>query len=210
MVPIFFSRYSFKLRIKVFYPFSLRWFSQCSPISTINISKAFTPILLMKYNPFSVLPIIVLIFGTQCMIAKKPNVLFILVDDMGAKDLSNEGSTFYESPNIDRIAREGMKFTRGYATCQVCSPSRASILTGKYPVNHGITTWIGDASGAAWSRRAGVQLAWPWGVSGATREHGRIEDTARCAHQWQWVVRRSGSPWCAVSSLSCMESSRVL
>ena len=107
----------------------------------------------MKYNPFSVLPIIVLIFGTQCMIAKKPNVLFILVDDMGAKDLSNEGSTFYESPNIDRIAREGMKFTRGYATCQVCSPSRASILTGKYPVNHGITTWIGDASGEAWSRR---------------------------------------------------------
>ena len=64
--------------------------------------------------------------------------------------------------------------------------------------------------GAAWSRRAGVQLAWPWGVSGATREHGRVEDTARCAHQWQWVVRRSGSPWCAVSSLSCMESSRVL
>ena len=107
----------------------------------------------MKYNPFSVLPIIILIFGTQCMIAKKPNVLFILVDDMGAKDLSNEGSTFYESPNIDRIAREGMKFTRGYATCQVCSPSRASILTGKYPVNHGITTWIGDSSGEAWSKR---------------------------------------------------------
>ena len=49
----------------------------------------------------------------------RPNVLFILVDDMGARDLSNEGSTFYESPNIDRIANEGMKFTRGYATCQV-------------------------------------------------------------------------------------------
>ena len=61
--------------------------------------------------------------------AKRPNVLFILVDDMGARDLSNEGSTFYESPNIDRIANEGMKFTRGYATCHVCSPSRASILT---------------------------------------------------------------------------------
>ncbi len=82
--------------------------------------------------------------------AKKPNVLFILVDDMGARDLSNEGSTFYESPNIDRIANEGMKFTRGYATCQVCSPSRASILTGKYPTNHGITTWIGDRAGEAW------------------------------------------------------------
>ena len=82
--------------------------------------------------------------------ARQPNVLFILVDDMGARDLSNEGSTFYESPNIDRIAKEGMKFCRGYATCQVCSPSRASILTGKYPTNHGITTWIGDRAGEAW------------------------------------------------------------
>ena len=104
----------------------------------------------MKYNLFSIIPIIILIFGAQCMIAKKPNVLFILVDDMGVKDLSNEGSTFYESPNIDRIANEGMKFTRGYATCQVCSPSRASILTGKYPTNHGITTWIGDRAGESW------------------------------------------------------------
>ena len=85
--------------------------------------------------------------------SKQPNVLFILVDDMGARDLSNEGSTFYESPNIDRIANEGMKFTRGYATCQVCSPSRASILTGKYPTNHGITTWIGDSAGEAWNKR---------------------------------------------------------
>ena len=85
--------------------------------------------------------------------SQKPNILFILVDDMGARDLSNEGSTFYESPNIDRIAREGMKFTRGYATCQVCSPSRASILTGKYPTKHGITTWIGDSAGEAWNKR---------------------------------------------------------
>ncbi len=82
--------------------------------------------------------------------ARQPNIVFILADDLGARDLSNEGSTYYESPNIDRIAREGMKFTRGYATCQVCSPSRASILTGKYPVNTGITTWIGDRSGEAW------------------------------------------------------------
>ncbi len=80
----------------------------------------------------------------------RPNILFILADDLGWKDLSNEGSTYYESPHIDRIAREGMKFTRGYAACQVCSPSRASIMTGKYPTNHGITTWIGDRAGEAW------------------------------------------------------------
>ncbi len=80
----------------------------------------------------------------------RPNIVFILADDLGWRDLSNEGSTFYQSPHIDRIAHEGMKFNRGYAACQVCSPSRASILTGKYPTKHGITTWIGDASGEAW------------------------------------------------------------
>jgi arylsulfatase A-like enzyme len=85
--------------------------------------------------------------------ADKPNIVFILVDDLGWRDLSNEGSTFYESPNVDRIAREGMKFTRGYAACQVCSPSRASIMTGKYPTKHGITTYIGDASGESWRNR---------------------------------------------------------
>ena len=52
--------------------------------------------------------------------------------------------------DLDRVAQMGMTFTRGYATCQVCSPSRASILTGKYPTTHGITTWIGDAAGKAW------------------------------------------------------------
>jgi arylsulfatase A-like enzyme len=83
------------------------------------------------------------------LLASQPNVVFILVDDLGARDLTNEGSTFYETPNIDRIAKEGMKFTRGYASCQVCSPSRASILTGKYPTNHGITQFIGGPSGEA-------------------------------------------------------------
>ena len=81
---------------------------------------------------------------------RRPNILFILADDLGWNDLSCQGSTFYESPHIDRIGNEGMRFTRGYATCQVCSPSRASILTGKYTPKHGITTWIGERSGEAW------------------------------------------------------------
>lgn len=92
--------------------------------------------------------------NTLVAAAERPNIVFILADDLGIRDLSNEGSTFYESPNIDRIAAMGMKFTRGYATCQVCSPSRSSILTGKYPVKTGITTWIGDRSGEEW-RKAG-------------------------------------------------------
>lgn len=86
--------------------------------------------------------------------AKAPNVLFILADDLGYHDLSCMGSKYYETPNIDRIAHEGMIFTNGYAACQVCSPSRASIMSGKFPARHGITDWIGAATGAAW-RNAG-------------------------------------------------------
>ena len=81
------------------------------------------------------------------MAAKRPNFLFVLVDDYGIMDVGVEGSTFYQTPNIDKIANTGMRFTRGYATCQVCSPSRASIMTGKYPARHGITDWIGAATG---------------------------------------------------------------
>ena len=72
----------------------------------------------------------------------RPNVLFILVDDLGWKDLSSYGSRFYETPNLDRLAGQGMRFTDGYASCLVCSPTRASILTGKYPATVGITDWI--------------------------------------------------------------------
>jgi arylsulfatase A-like enzyme len=80
----------------------------------------------------------------------QPNIVFILADDLGWRDLSCEGSPIYESPNIDRIAHEGMQFTQGYAACQVCSPSRASILTGKVTPRHGVTDWIGARSGEAW------------------------------------------------------------
>ncbi len=81
---------------------------------------------------------------------KRPNILFILADDLGWNDLGAGGSDFYESPNINRIVTEGMRFTQGYAACQVCSPSRASILTGKYTPRHGITDYIGGPAGEAW------------------------------------------------------------
>ncbi len=83
-------------------------------------------------------------------IPQKPNVLFILVDDLGLKDLSCTGSKFYETPNVDKIAADGTIFTQGYACSAVCSPSRASILTGKFTARHGITDWIGAKSGIDW------------------------------------------------------------
>ncbi len=73
---------------------------------------------------------------------EKPNILFIFLDDMGWKDLHCTGSSFYETPHIDRLASEGMVFTNAYAACPVCSPSRASYLTGKYPARVGVTDWI--------------------------------------------------------------------
>src|SRR5690242_2560056 len=72
----------------------------------------------------------------------RPNVIFILVDDMGWTDLGCQGSKFYETPNIDRLAREGMRFTQAYSACTVCSPSRAALLTGKYPARLHVTDWI--------------------------------------------------------------------
>jgi arylsulfatase A-like enzyme len=80
----------------------------------------------------------------------KPNVVFILVDDLGYHDLGCTGSRYYETPNIDALAKKGMVFTQGYAASRVCSPSRASILTGKFTARHGITDWIGAKTGPEW------------------------------------------------------------
>ncbi len=73
---------------------------------------------------------------------QRPNFLFFLVDDMGWADIGANRSTFHETPNIDRLARSGMRFTHGYAAGSVCSPTRASIMTGRHPVRVDITDWI--------------------------------------------------------------------
>ena len=70
------------------------------------------------------------------------NFVFLLVDDLGWADVGCFGSTFHETPNIDRLAASGMKFTNAYAASPVCSPTRASIMTGKHPVRVDITDWI--------------------------------------------------------------------
>ena len=70
------------------------------------------------------------------------NIVFILADDLGYSDLGCMGSKFYQTPNIDRLAAQGMRFTNAYAACSVCSPTRASILTGKYPARLHLTDWL--------------------------------------------------------------------
>jgi len=73
---------------------------------------------------------------------RKPNFVFMVIDDLGWADLGCAGSQYYRTPNIDRLASEGMRFTDAYAACAVCSPTRASTMTGKYPARLHITDWI--------------------------------------------------------------------
>lgn len=73
---------------------------------------------------------------------RPPNVVLFLVDDLGWRDLGCQGSDYYRTPNIDRLAAEGTRFTNAYAACAVCSPTRASILTGKYPARLLLTQWL--------------------------------------------------------------------
>lgn len=74
--------------------------------------------------------------------AAPPNIVVILADDLGWRDLGCYGTEFYETPNIDRLAKEGVRFTAAYSACPVCSPTRASLMTGKYPTRVGITDYI--------------------------------------------------------------------
>jgi hypothetical protein len=71
-----------------------------------------------------------------------PNVIVVLVDDLGWKDLSCQGSDVVETPHVDRLAATGMRFTSSYAACTVCSPTRAAMLTGQYPARLHLTDWI--------------------------------------------------------------------
>lgn len=84
--------------------------------------------------------------------AERPNLVIILADDLGARDLRVCGSTFYDTPNLDRLAAEGTTFTRAYAACPVCSPTRASLLTGRWPARTGVTDYIGAAQPGKWKR----------------------------------------------------------
>ncbi len=106
-----------------------------------------------KYYTLLLISLLFLTIGCQQesqTVKKKPNVVFILVDDLGLMDLGITGSKYYETPNIDRLAKGGMIFTQGYAASRVCSPSRASVMTGKFTARHGITDWIGAKTGTQW------------------------------------------------------------
>jgi len=96
----------------------------------------------MKIKQTLLIAIFLLVTGCIGTDNKKPNVIFILVDDLGWNDLGYSGSTFYESPNIDKLSKDSFEFKTAYAASSVCSPTRASIMTGKHPARVNITDWI--------------------------------------------------------------------
>jgi arylsulfatase A len=138
----------------------------------------------------------------------KPNVVVLFIDDLGWKDLGVYGSKFFETPRIDRLAKQGAIFTRAYSSCNVCSPTRASLLTGKYPQRIGFTSWLnprkpnGPNSTATYIpaaettigeafRKAGYRTGYigKWHVGsekiGMPKQHG---------FDWQMATARHGLP----------------
>lgn len=127
---------------------------------------------------------------------QKPNILMILVDDMGYSDLGCYGSKIYQTPHIDQLAAQGLRFTDAYAAAHICSPSRAAILTGKYPARLHLTDWIpghvkkgqkllipdwtkelddAEVTIGESLKRAGYATAWfgKWHVGGQNRARGQ-------------------------------------
>ncbi len=103
----------------------------------------------MKFKIYLLVVLIPVLFLSGCSQSgsgdkekSAPNIIFFLVDDLGWTDIGTFGSSFYETPHIDEFATEGVKFTNAYAACHVCSPTRSSILTGKYPARNRMTDWI--------------------------------------------------------------------
>src|SRR5262249_33749916 len=86
--------------------------------------------------------VVTVLVGSTATAADKPNVVLIVIDDLGRNDLGCYGSKFHHTPNPDQLARDGLKFTDAYAACPVCSPTRAAILTGKYPARLNLTDWL--------------------------------------------------------------------
>lgn len=92
--------------------------------------------------PRLLLSALLLLAGSTLGQDRPPNVVLLLIDDLGWTDLATQGSKFHETPHLDQLARDGMRFTSAYAACTVCSPTRAAVLTGKSPARLHLTDWI--------------------------------------------------------------------
>ena len=86
--------------------------------------------------------LLALLFAISAHAAQKPNILFIMADDLGWMDLACQGNKLVDTPHLDRLAKQGMRFTSAYAAAPVCSPTRCAVLTGQAPARIGLTTHL--------------------------------------------------------------------
>ncbi len=129
------------------------------------------------------------------MSATSPNVIVFLVDDLGQRDLGCYGSTFYETRNVDRLAKEGMRFTDAYAACPVCSPTRAALMTGQWPQRVGITDYIGAPMVPQDWKRNTKMLPAPYSdrLDPERANTGQIDEAIRLCHFFRGeVASRAG------------------
>lgn len=129
----------------------------------------------------------------------KPNVVIIYADDLGWKDLSCYGSTFYETPNLDRLAKEGIRFVNGYASAPVCSPSRASLMTGKYPIKTDVTDWLrgrqADGKARPYEKMVAKPIADQLALSEKTFAELALENGYRTFSAGKWHLGEQEQFW---------------
>ena len=147
----------------------------------------------MKASSFVFLLVAFLGPLTSLRAAERPNIVFFLADDLGWTGLRCFGSDFYETPNLDALAKSGVKFTQAYAACTVCSPTRASIMTGKYPARLRLTDFI------AGQNRPWAKMRIPNWTKGLAHEEETLAEILRKAgyrtgHVGKWHLERPGKP----------------
>jgi arylsulfatase A-like enzyme len=120
------------------------------------------------------------------------NFVFILMDDLGWADLSCYGSTYYETPNLDRLAAQGVRFEEAYAAAPVCSPTRASIMTGKYPARLGITNYLPGGHPLPNSRLISAETTQQLPLSETTVAELLRDRGYRTAHIGKWHLGPRG------------------
>ena len=132
-----------------------------NPLNTAHTSGA--NLRLKSTTPRHLRPIycfVLPIFLISCQPAPRTNAVLLIVDDLGWADTGIYGSTFYETPNIDALAEDGVRFLNFYAASPVCSPTRASIMSGKHPTRINITNWIsGEQKGQLLQAKYDRQLS---------------------------------------------------
>ncbi|VEA57854.1 secreted sulfatase [Salmonella enterica subsp. enterica] len=141
----------------------------------------------------------------QAATAKRPNLVIILADDLGYGDLATYGHRIVKTPNIDKLAQEGVKFTDYYAPAPLCSPSRAGLLTGRMPFRTGIRSWIPEGKDVALGRNELTianllkQQGYDTAMMGKLHLNAAaIAPISRRRKTWaltiRWLIRRDLSP----------------